>query len=74
MEWSPDTDLEKMIVCAAPYGGPIAVMRDTRLFIKVTGLAKPVIRIFTSSGHLISTINVRIFIHIIVIYLIYYTS
>lgn len=57
-----DTDLEQMKIAAAPYGGPIAIVRDSSSFIKVAGATsiKPVIRIFTASGQLISTINVRI--------------
>ncbi|GAB0090509.1 Vacuolar protein sorting-associated protein 16 homolog [Sergentomyia squamirostris] len=57
MEWPPETDLENMIVCAAPYGGPMAIVKDFQKFVKVTGSTKPIIRIFTASGHLISSIN-----------------
>lgn len=62
MNWSSDTELEQMKVAAAPYGGPIAVVRDSASFIKVGGSSsiKPVIRIYTASGQLISTINVNI--------------
>lgn len=61
MEWSPDNDLEQMVLVAAPYGGPIAVVRDVKQFVKIGGAtSKPVIRIFTASGHLISTINVNL--------------
>lgn len=61
MEWPPETDLECMMVAAAPYGGPMAIVRDPKLFVKVTGSSKPIIRIYTASGHLISTINVCYF-------------
>lgn len=61
MEWAADTDLHQMSVVAAPYGGPMAIVRDAKEFIKVGGsTVKPVIRIFTASGHLLSTINVRL--------------
>lgn len=62
MEWPYDTELEQMKVAAAPYGGPMAIVRDSKEFIKVGGSStvKPVIRIFTTSGHLLSTINVII--------------
>lgn len=60
MEWPPETELEQMTVSAAPYGGPMAIVRDVKQFVKVAGsTAKPVIRIFTASGHLLSTISVR---------------
>lgn len=59
MEWSPDTELSQMNVVATSYGGPMAIVRDSKEFVKVGGTTvKPVIRIFTASGHLISTINV----------------
>lgn len=59
MQWPSGTELYKMNVTAAPYGGPIAVVRDSKEFVKVGGsTVKPVIRIFTASGHLISSINV----------------
>lgn len=60
MEWSPDTELFQMNVFAAPYGGPMAIIRDAKEFVKLGGSSvKPIIRIFTASGHPISTINVR---------------
>lgn len=61
MEWATDTDLSQMNVNAAAYGGPMAIVRDAKEFIKVGGSnVKPVIRIFTGSGHSISTLNVSI--------------
>lgn len=58
MEWSPDTDLENMIVSSAAYGGPLAIVRDPHKYTRVSGISKPVIRIFTASGQIISKINV----------------
>lgn len=58
MEWPDNTDLENMIVSAAAYGGPMAIARDPNKFTRVYGTSKPIIRIFTASGHLITTINV----------------
>lgn len=40
----------QMIVAAAPYGGPIAMVRDWRQFVKASTAGKPVIRIFTCAG------------------------
>lgn len=61
MQWPVDTELQQMMVAAAPYGGPMAIVRDAKEFIKVGGSTlKPVIRIYTSSGVLLSTINVSI--------------
>lgn len=59
MEWPQDTELEHMIVSAAPYGGPMAIVRDPKKLTKITGSVKPVVRIFTASGILLGTITVR---------------
>lgn len=58
MEFPDNVNLDQMNVYAAPFGGPIAVTKDPKQMTKATASAKPVIYIFTSSGHLISTINV----------------
>lgn len=55
MDWL-DTDFDRMSVCAAPYGGPVAVIKQ---MVKFTGSAKPVIKIHTSAGTQISAIEVR---------------
>lgn len=47
------------MVCAAPYGGPMAIVRDPKKITKITGSSKPVVRIFTASGILLGTIAVR---------------
>lgn len=57
MEFPENVDLESMNVYAASFGGPIAVTKDTKKLTKASS-AKPIIYIFTSSGNLISTINV----------------
>lgn len=60
MQWPLDTELYQMQVIAAPYGGPMAIVRDPREFIKVGGsTVKPIICIFTASGQLLASINVR---------------
>ncbi|XP_050088699.1 vacuolar protein sorting-associated protein 16 homolog [Anopheles aquasalis] len=59
MKWPPNIDLEQMKVYAAPYGGPIAVMKDRNSFLKIEGgtSTRPVIRIFNCVGKQISSIN-----------------
>ncbi|KAJ6638263.1 Vacuolar protein sorting-associated protein 16 like [Pseudolycoriella hygida] len=57
MEWPVDTELENMMVCAAPYGGPMAVVRDPKKIAKIVGSVKPVVRIFTASGVLLGSIT-----------------
>lgn len=58
MNWSMDEGLENMIVSGAAYGGPIAVVRDRKLYVKVTTIAKPVITIYNCAGNVISKILV----------------
>lgn len=55
MEWPAETELDQMDVFAAPYGGPIAIVRPPKVGGATT---KPIIRIFTASGNLISSISV----------------
>lgn len=59
VDW-PGLDLGQMFVAAAPYGGPLAVVRDWKQFVKATTSGKPVIKIFTCSGNLLATINVSV--------------
>lgn len=49
-------ELDNMIVSGAPYGGPIAMVRDK----KVVATTKPVITIYNCVGNVISKILVRI--------------
>lgn len=53
-------NLEQMKVYAAPFGGPIAITKDLKQVKKGAAVQKPVIYIYTSSGRLISTINVSL--------------
>lgn len=59
MEWPNDLDIDNIVVSAAPYGGPIAVMRDRKKLIKVQTAGKPIIQIFSAPGYQISSILVR---------------
>ncbi|KAK6631655.1 hypothetical protein RUM44_006184 [Polyplax serrata] len=56
MEWPNDLDIDNIVVSAAPYGGPIAVMRDRKKLIKVQTAGKPIIQIFSAPGYQISSI------------------
>ncbi|KAK9907253.1 hypothetical protein WJX75_000093 [Coccomyxa subellipsoidea] len=50
MAWS-DVKLDQMRVACARYGGPIAMVRDDRKLVVVSGgITKPVVRIFTAAG------------------------
>lgn len=55
-----DDGLENMIVSGAQYGGPMAVVRDRKQFVRITGAAKPVITIYNGVGNVISKILVSI--------------
>ncbi|EDV90801.1 vacuolar protein sorting-associated protein 16 homolog [Drosophila grimshawi] len=50
-DWPNDLDLEYMQVVASPYGGPLAVIRDTTKLVPVRGTSRPMIRIFDTSGN-----------------------
>ncbi|XP_019620379.1 PREDICTED: vacuolar protein sorting-associated protein 16 homolog isoform X3 [Branchiostoma belcheri] len=52
-----DIDLDKFVVAAAPYGGPVALIRDETKLVRVQGSIRPVIYIYTSSGREISSIR-----------------
>ncbi|XP_048000974.1 vacuolar protein sorting-associated protein 16 homolog [Leguminivora glycinivorella] len=56
MNWSMDEGLENMIISGAPYGGPIAVVRDRKQFGRIATTAKPVITIYNCVGNVISKI------------------
>lgn len=49
-DWPLDLDLEYMWVEVAPYGGPLAVTRDPTKLVPVKGNARPMIRIFDTTG------------------------
>ncbi|CAH1775290.1 unnamed protein product [Owenia fusiformis] len=57
MEWSDLVDLNKFVVAAAPYGGPIALIRDENKFVRVQGATKPIIYIYSASGIELSAIR-----------------
>jgi hypothetical protein len=56
MNW--DINFDNICCAAAQYGGPIAVIRDKKKFVRVQGAGKPTILIYSSSGHLISSVLV----------------
>ena len=61
MEWPPNTELDNMLISAAYYGGPMAIVRNPNLIVKnISGTNKPVIKIFTASGNIISSFTVSV--------------
>ncbi|KAK2188750.1 hypothetical protein NP493_123g03022 [Ridgeia piscesae] len=51
MGWNVEVDPEKFLIAVAPYGGPIALMRNDRNVPKAQRVAtKPFINIYTSAG------------------------
>lgn len=60
MNWMMDEGLENMIVSGAPYGGPMAVVRDRKQFVQIKTTTKPVITIYNCSGNVISKILVSV--------------
>ncbi|CRK93076.1 CLUMA_CG006503, isoform A [Clunio marinus] len=57
LEFPENINLEHMNVFAAPYGGPIAITKNMKQLTKTGSSSKPIIYIFTCSGHLLSSIN-----------------
>ncbi|KAL7729315.1 hypothetical protein ACLKA6_008893 [Drosophila palustris] len=50
-DWPIDIDLEYMQVVAAPYGGPLAAIRDPTKLAPVHGNSRSMIRIFDTTGN-----------------------
>lgn len=59
MNWAMDEGLDNMVVSGAPYGGPIAIIRDRKQFVRIMSSAKPVITIYNCVGNVITKILVR---------------
>ncbi|KAM7426322.1 Vacuolar protein sorting-associated protein 16 [Porites harrisoni] len=59
MEWQDAVDLSRFIVSAAPFGGPIVLIRDDKHFAQVQGsvINKPIIHIFSSAGKELATVK-----------------
>ncbi|XP_063953477.1 vacuolar protein sorting-associated protein 16 homolog [Lytechinus pictus] len=55
--WQEVADLRKFKVAVAPFGGPIALMRDSSKITQVRGSSHIVIFIFSAAGKEISRIN-----------------
>lgn len=58
MKWQMDDGFDNMIVSGAPYGGPIAVVRDRKHYVRIMPSSKPVITIYNCVGDVISKILV----------------
>lgn len=48
------------VLVAAPYGGSIAVTRNSKKLVKVQGANKPTIYLYTSSGKLTAKLQVKV--------------
>ncbi|ODM96537.1 Vacuolar protein sorting-associated protein 16 [Orchesella cincta] len=59
MEWTSQVDIENYAVVGASYGGPVAIIKDDKKFLRVTAQipVKPIISIFTAAGRLISSLK-----------------
>lgn len=59
MAWQEAVDLSKFTISAAPFGGPIALVRDDKHFVRVHGssINKPVIHIFSSAGKELASVK-----------------
>lgn len=59
MKWHQDVNMDNVIVSGSSYGGPIAIIRDSKKFVKVQGAGKPVIVIYSGSGKQLSSLVVN---------------
>lgn len=57
LEWGDLIDLSKYVVAAAPYGGPLALMRDDSNNPNISASVKPMISVYTSAGKLVNTLR-----------------
>ncbi|XP_072019724.1 vacuolar protein sorting-associated protein 16 homolog [Amphiura filiformis] len=55
--WHEIADLKKFKVYAAPYGGPLALIRDDSKLVQIRGSSRPIIYIYSSAGKAISQIK-----------------
>ncbi|GLH07116.1 Vacuolar protein sorting-associated protein 16 homolog [Gryllus bimaculatus] len=56
MGWQHELRLENVAVASAPYGGPLAVVRDRKKFVQVQGSGKPVISLYSAAGQHLASI------------------
>ncbi|XP_041968252.1 vacuolar protein sorting-associated protein 16 homolog isoform X2 [Aricia agestis] len=54
MTWTMTEGLGSMVVSGAPYGGPIATIRDRKQMVRVMTTSKPLITIYNCAGDVIS--------------------
>lgn len=57
---NPEMNLENALIAVAPFGGPIALVRDRNKFVQIHGGGKPVIAIYSGSGKQISSVVVDV--------------
>mmetsp|Transcript_15400 Transcript_15400/g.23213 ORF Transcript_15400/g.23213 Transcript_15400/m.23213 type:complete len:848 (-) Transcript_15400:170-2713(-) len=58
MQWGSDMHIEDFQMCGAPFGGPLAMIRDEKKFVALSGeTAKSKLRIFTSAGRKLAEID-----------------
>lgn len=55
MAWHQEINLENYVAASASYGGPIALRRDDKKFVKVQGTGQPIISIYSGSGKQIAS-------------------
>jgi len=62
MGWIDDINIDHVVIVAARFGGPIAVIRDRTKPGKIApkSMGKPVIAIYSAAGNLISSFVVTI--------------
>ncbi|XP_022919610.2 vacuolar protein sorting-associated protein 16 homolog [Onthophagus taurus] len=57
MGWQQEVSMENVVSAVAPYGGPIALMRDKTKPVKVQGSVQSIIPIFSPSGKKLAAVK-----------------
>jgi vacuolar protein sorting-associated protein 16 len=58
MAWKDKIHIDEYLICGAPFGGPIAMIRDDKKLVAITEEnIKPKLRIFTSSGNSLAEVG-----------------
>jgi vacuolar protein sorting-associated protein 16 len=58
MKWKGNDNIDDYLICGAPFGGPLAMIRDDKKLVPLSEEnMNPKLRIFTSSGNLIAEVS-----------------
>lgn len=56
MEWGENMNIDEYMICGAPFGGPLAMIRDDKKLIPVGADMRAKLWIFTSAGQMLAQV------------------